>query len=179
MYSYSVYASMNILPLNKSYTGYTEKLCSELRPMIHINLYCFFLQDNAVSKKKLQLVGVTAMFIASKYEELYPLCAADLIYVTDDNYTTSQMIQMEFQILQALDFRLSHPLASQFLNMALEVAKVELRTHVDISIIWKMPFSTVAGCLKGSELEYYKSLAAKLVKACLPCRNRSCVLSVT
>ncbi|KAJ8781904.1 hypothetical protein J1605_010652 [Eschrichtius robustus] len=31
-----------------------------------------FMQDSCVPKKMLQLVGVTAMFIASKYEEMYP-----------------------------------------------------------------------------------------------------------
>ncbi|KAM8983229.1 G2/mitotic-specific cyclin-B1 [Ara ararauna] len=89
-----------------------------------------FLQDNAVSKKMLQLVGVTAMFIASKCEELYPLCAADIAYVTDYTYTTRQICQMEVRILQALDFRLTRPLASEFLRMALEVAKVNTREHV-------------------------------------------------
>uniref|UniRef100_A0A8C6JT10 Uncharacterized protein n=1 Tax=Melopsittacus undulatus TaxID=13146 RepID=A0A8C6JT10_MELUD len=89
-----------------------------------------FLQDNAVYKKMLQLVGVTAVFIASKYEEPYPLRAADLVYITDNTYTTSQIIQMEFQILQALNFHLSHPLTSQFLDMALEIAKVTTRQCV-------------------------------------------------
>ncbi|NXD74533.1 CCNB1 protein, partial [Eolophus roseicapillus] len=89
-----------------------------------------FLQDNAVSKKMLQLVGVTAVFIASKYEELCPLCAADLVYVTDGTYTKSQILQMEVQILQALDFRLSRPLASHFLRMASEVAKVDTKQYV-------------------------------------------------
>uniref|UniRef100_A0A8C0ZG81 Cyclin N-terminal domain-containing protein n=1 Tax=Cyanistes caeruleus TaxID=156563 RepID=A0A8C0ZG81_CYACU len=35
-----------------------------------INLYCCFPQDNAVPKVKLQLVGVIAMYIASKYEDI-------------------------------------------------------------------------------------------------------------
>ncbi|XP_061218252.1 G2/mitotic-specific cyclin-B1 [Neopsephotus bourkii] len=90
----------------------------------------YFLQDNAVSKKMLQLVGVTAMFIASKYEEMYHFHTANFAYITDNTYTTSQIIQMEVQILQALDFHLSCPLASQFLTMALEVAKVNTRQRV-------------------------------------------------
>ncbi|NXK76173.1 CCNB1 protein, partial [Amazona guildingii] len=89
-----------------------------------------FLQDNAVSKKMLQLVGVTAVFIASKYEEQCPLCAAQLAYVTNYTYTARQIIQMEVKILQALDFCLSRPLASEFLKMALEVAKVNTRERV-------------------------------------------------
>ncbi|KAF6030507.1 CCNB2 [Bugula neritina] len=48
-----------------------------------------FLQFEEVSKNKLQLVGVTAMWIASKYEEMYAPEIADFVYITDDTYTKS------------------------------------------------------------------------------------------
>ncbi|XP_075596586.1 G2/mitotic-specific cyclin-B1 isoform X2 [Balearica regulorum gibbericeps] len=64
-----------------------------------------FLQDNPVSKKMLQLVGVTAMFIASKYEE------------------------MEMKILQALDFGLGCPLPPHFLRRASKIAEVDFEQH--------------------------------------------------
>ncbi|XP_030367725.1 G2/mitotic-specific cyclin-B1 isoform X3 [Strigops habroptila] len=89
-----------------------------------------FLQDNAVSKKMLPLVGVTAMLIASKYEEIYPVCVADFVYITDGAYTNSQICQMEIQILQALEFHLSRPLASHFLRMVSEAAQVDKKQHV-------------------------------------------------
>ena len=37
-----------------------------------------------VPKKMLQLVGVTAMFIASKYEEMYPPEIGDFAFVTNN-----------------------------------------------------------------------------------------------
>ncbi|NXI73338.1 CCNB1 protein, partial [Anseranas semipalmata] len=89
-----------------------------------------FLQDNTVSKKMLQLVGVTAMFIASKYEEMFPPHIGDFAYVTDDTYTTSQIRQMEMEILQALDFGLSRPLPIYFLRRASKIAEVDLEEHI-------------------------------------------------
>ncbi|KFQ42565.1 G2/mitotic-specific cyclin-B1, partial [Nestor notabilis] len=89
-----------------------------------------FLQGNAVSKEMLQLVGVTAMLIASKYEEMHPPRVADFVYITGGTYTNSQICEMEIKILQALDFHLSRPLASQFLRMASEVAEVDMKQHV-------------------------------------------------
>ncbi|XP_074935029.1 G2/mitotic-specific cyclin-B1 [Phalacrocorax aristotelis] len=89
-----------------------------------------FLQDNIISKRMLQLVGVTAMFIASKYEEIYPPHIGDFAYVTDNTYTTLQICQMEVKILQALNFALGRPLPLHFLRRTSRVAKVDFEHHV-------------------------------------------------
>ncbi|KAK4815704.1 hypothetical protein QYF61_006687 [Mycteria americana] len=89
-----------------------------------------FLQDNAVPKKMLQLVGVTAMFVASKYEEMFPPHIGDFAYVTDNTYTKFQICQMEMKILQALNFGLSRPLPPHFLRRASKIAEVDLEQHV-------------------------------------------------
>nr|XP_010308173.1 PREDICTED: G2/mitotic-specific cyclin-B1 [Balearica regulorum gibbericeps] len=88
-----------------------------------------FLQDNPVSKKMLQLVGVTAMFIASKYEEVFPPLIGDFTYVTDHTYTKLQICQMEMKILQALDFGLGCPLPPHFLRRASKIAEVDFEQH--------------------------------------------------
>jgi len=46
-----------------------------------------FLQKISVQRQQLQLVGVTAMFIASKYEEIYSPEVKDFAYVTDKTYS--------------------------------------------------------------------------------------------
>ena len=40
------------------------------------------------------------MFIASKYEEIYPPDLRDFVYVTDKAYTKRQILQMEGKILK-------------------------------------------------------------------------------
>lgn len=81
-------------------------------------------QDNPVPKKQLQLVGVTAMFLASKYEEMYPPEISDFAYVTDRAYTTAQIREMEMKILRVLKFQLGRPLPLQFLRRASKICEV-------------------------------------------------------
>ena len=45
----------------------------------------------AVQRSKLQLVGAACMFIAAKYEEIYPPTIKQFIYLTDDSYTDDQV----------------------------------------------------------------------------------------
>ncbi|GAB0095958.1 Cyclin [Sergentomyia squamirostris] len=73
-----------------------------------------FLSYMSVVRGKLQLVGTTAMYIAAKYEEIYPPDAADFVYITDETYTTKQVLRMEQLILKVLSFDLSTPTAYTF-----------------------------------------------------------------
>ncbi|XP_017294052.1 G2/mitotic-specific cyclin-B1 [Kryptolebias marmoratus] len=88
-----------------------------------------FLQDHPVPKKQLQLVGVSAMFLASKYEEMYPPEIADFAYVTDRAYTTAQIRDMEMTILRVLKFQLGRPLPLQFLRRASKIYEVTAEQH--------------------------------------------------
>ena len=51
-----------------------------------------FLERQNVTKAKLQLVGVTALLIASKYEEIYPPEMKDFVFITDKAYTKQDVI---------------------------------------------------------------------------------------
>uniref|UniRef100_A0A8D0B270 Cyclin B1 n=1 Tax=Salvator merianae TaxID=96440 RepID=A0A8D0B270_SALMN len=88
-----------------------------------------FLQKNKVTKRILQLVGITAMFIASKYEEMYPPEIGDFAFVTDHTYTNLQIRQMEMKILKSLDFRLGRPLPLHFLRRASKIGEADLQQH--------------------------------------------------
>lgn len=67
-------------------------------------------------RKQLQLVGVTALFIAVKYEELFPPAICDFVYITDEAYTSKDIFDMEREMFQMLDFSLSRPLPIHFLR---------------------------------------------------------------
>ena len=56
-----------------------------------INLIDRYLERQEVSRPKLQLVGVTSLLIASKYEEIYPPELRDLVYICDRAYTRSEV----------------------------------------------------------------------------------------
>ncbi|CAG0887930.1 unnamed protein product [Darwinula stevensoni] len=68
-----------------------------------------FLSVMSVLRGKLQLVGVTAMFIAAKYEEIYPPEISEFTYITDDTYTKEQVLKMEHLMLRVLEFNMCAP----------------------------------------------------------------------
>lgn len=75
-----------------------------------------FLSYMSVVRAKLQLVGTAAMFIAAKYEEIYPPDVGEFVYITDDTYNKRQVLRMEQLILKVLGFDLSVPTALTFLG---------------------------------------------------------------
>ncbi|KAH8286899.1 hypothetical protein KR018_007718 [Drosophila ironensis] len=75
-----------------------------------------FLSHMAVVRNKLQLVGTAAMYIASKYEEIYPPDVGEFVFLTDDSYTKAQVLRMEQVILKILSFDLCTPTAYVFIN---------------------------------------------------------------
>jgi len=87
----------------------TETLC------IAVNITDRFLSKMMVLRSKLQLVGASALFLAAKYEEIYPPGVKDLIYLTDDCYTVDQLLRMERLLLHVLEYRVSPPTPSYFL----------------------------------------------------------------
>lgn len=82
-----------------------------------------------VPKTDLQLVGVTALFIASKYEEIYPPSIEEMAYITANTYTTTQLRQTERTILEKLGYLLNKPLPINFLRRYSKIASACTRQH--------------------------------------------------
>ncbi|XP_030323471.1 G2/mitotic-specific cyclin-B1 [Calypte anna] len=89
-----------------------------------------YLQDNPVSSKAFQLVGVAALFIASKYEEVQPPSIGKFVCVADRTCARWKLRQMERKILQALDFSLGLPLPVHFLRRVSKIAKMSLKQNL-------------------------------------------------
>ncbi|XP_048886021.1 G2/mitotic-specific cyclin-B2 [Brienomyrus brachyistius] len=88
-----------------------------------------FLQVQPVSRRKLQLVGVTAMLIASKYEEMYAPEVSDFVYITDNAFTKAQIREMEMMILRHLNYQLGRPLPLHFLRRASKAGNADAEKH--------------------------------------------------
>ncbi|KAL1007263.1 hypothetical protein UPYG_G00084260 [Umbra pygmaea] len=88
-----------------------------------------FLQVQPVGRKKLQLVGVTAMLVASKYEEMYSPEVGDFVYITDNSFSKAQIREMEQLILKSLNFELGRPLPLHFLRRASKAGKADVEKH--------------------------------------------------
>ncbi len=81
-----------------------------------VNLIDRFLEKAIIQRTKLQLVGVTCMLIASKYEEIYAPEVRDFVYITDKAYSKEEILKMEQNILMTLDFNVTSPSAYRFLE---------------------------------------------------------------
>lgn len=59
-----------------------------------VNLIDRFLAKQTVVRKKLQLVGLVAMLLACKYEEVSVPVVGDLILISDKAYTRKEVLDM-------------------------------------------------------------------------------------
>ncbi|XP_078173829.1 G2/mitotic-specific cyclin S13-7-like isoform X2 [Carex rostrata] len=75
--------------------------------------------------KRLQLVGMCALLIACKYEELRAPRVSDLIYIACNKYTREEILRMEKMILNKLEWYLTVPTAYMFLVRFVKVAKAD------------------------------------------------------
>ena len=81
-----------------------------------VNIIDRFLSTKVVRLEKLQLVGATAMFIASKYEEVLSPHVQNFRHVSDDGFTEAEILSAERYILAALNYNLSYPNPMNFLR---------------------------------------------------------------
>ncbi|KAL6622525.1 hypothetical protein ACP70R_032404 [Stipagrostis hirtigluma subsp. patula] len=75
-----------------------------------------FLSANMLGRDKLQLLGVAAMLVAAKYEEITAPHVEDFCYITDNTYTRQELVKMETDILKLLNFELGNPTIKTFLR---------------------------------------------------------------
>ncbi|KAG0210341.1 hypothetical protein BGX28_009393 [Mortierella sp. GBA30] len=89
-----------------------------------MNMMDRYLSKRVVYKKHYQLVGMTSLWISSKYEdskEKLP-SVAQLCKLCSNTYDEAAFITMERHILKTLDYGLGHPTAEAFLKKDLELS---------------------------------------------------------
>jgi hypothetical protein len=86
-----------------------------------VNMLDRYLQMKQVRRSKLQLVGVACMSIAAKYEE-----------ITDRAYSKSEIVEMEGDVANTLQFNLTVPTIHSFLCRFLKAAHAD-RTMVQLA----------------------------------------------
>ena len=123
-----------------------------------VNLIDRYLERKEVSRSKLQLVGVTSLFIASKYEEIYPAPLCDHVFICDHAYTSNEILGMEHDILETLKYQVTVPTAHIFLVRFLKAG------HADKTIV-QLACYILDGTLESYKLNQYlpSQLAAAAV----------------
>ncbi|XP_047329930.1 cyclin-A2-1-like [Impatiens glandulifera] len=87
-----------------------------------VSLFDKFLSLVTMKRNEMQLVGLTVLLLASKYEDFYHPSVSDLIDIAE-SYTCDQMLAMEKLILNKLMFRLNIPTAYVFMLRFLKAAQ--------------------------------------------------------
>jgi cyclin-A len=95
---------------------------------LSINFLDRFLCHEQVLRGKLQLVGITCLFIASKYEEMTPQTVDEFVYITDNTYDRAEVLDMERKILVALKFELTAVTSITFLRRYCKMLSLDTTT---------------------------------------------------
>lgn len=95
-----------------------------------VNLIDRFLERQTVSRKKLQLVGMTAMLLACKYEEVCVPIVEDLIVICDKAYTRTEVLDMEKVMVNTLQFNMSVPTPYVFMRRFLKAAQSDRKLEL-------------------------------------------------
>jgi len=90
-----------------------------------VNVIDRFFCQHLIQKRDVQLVGIAALLMVTKYEEIYPPTLKDFIYITGDAYSSDEIIEMERNILFALDFDLNQCSSYRFLERFSKLAKID------------------------------------------------------
>ncbi|KAH7977996.1 hypothetical protein HPB49_004130 [Dermacentor silvarum] len=94
-----------------------------------------FVQVQSVSRYKLQLLGVSAIVVAGKFEEMMRPTLGDVIYVTDGAYESKEVLRMEQQILRTLDWSLGRPLCLHFSRQNSKAAQADIVEHNVVKLV--------------------------------------------
>ena len=76
-----------------------------------------YLSAFPILRAKLQLLGVAALFISCKQQEIYYPQIYELIDITDGAYVKEELVEMENHILKTLKFNIVSPTAIEFYNI--------------------------------------------------------------
>jgi len=112
-------------------------------------------------RRELQLIGCTALWIASKYHEIHPPLANDFVNISDNAFTKNDLFTMEARICEVLNYQFTIPNAFQYLdrytNIALDYIHEE---KVKNRVKWLARYGMERLNLHVHALEYCPSLLA-------------------
>jgi cyclin B len=88
-----------------------------------------YLSFNFISRKKLQLLGITCLLISCKSQEIYFPHQSKFLEVTDGAYNKEEMLTMENEILKKLNFKILFPTSNDFYNVLSKLYNFEKKQY--------------------------------------------------
>lgn len=104
-----------------------------------VNLMDRFLSSRTVAAAKFQLVGVTALFVASKYEEVMAPSIYNFAYMADEGFKDYEILSAERFMLQALDFQICYPSPMNFLRRISKADNYDIHSRTVAKYLMEVP----------------------------------------
>ncbi|KAK4361922.1 hypothetical protein RND71_017163 [Anisodus tanguticus] len=120
-YVHEIYNSLRVAEVSEEYKLVPDTL------YLAVHFIDLFLSQNYAERKNLQLLGITCMLVASKYEEMCAPRVEEFCFITDNAYTKSEVLAMESLVLNFLGFRLAAPTAKTFLRRFIRAAQTSYK----------------------------------------------------
>ena len=119
-----------------------------------VSLFDRYISQHSVPVSSLQLLGITLLFIASKYEDPYSPLLQDLLESSSKKYTKEEVIRYEGQVLSDLEFKLPAPSSLSF------VYHYSQRLECSETVIYLARYLLELGLLEPRMLAFKPSLLA-------------------
>merc|ERR1739838_61276 len=100
-----------------------------------VNMVDRYLSKQSVERTKLQLLGCTCLWIASKYHEIYAPEMDDFVYISDKAFSTEQLTEMEVDVLKTLSFELTVPTVLSYAERYSKISSHYLKKEREMKII--------------------------------------------
>ncbi|KAI8147578.1 cyclin-like protein [Fennellomyces sp. T-0311] len=95
-----------------------------------VNIIDRFLSKRVVALSKLQLVGIAALFIATKFEEVSSPRLKDFIWMTDRSLKEEDLMKAERFVVQVLEFKLCYANPLNFLRRASKTEEYDVHSRM-------------------------------------------------
>ncbi|KAJ8760550.1 hypothetical protein K2173_015217 [Erythroxylum novogranatense] len=114
-----------------------------------VNIIDRFLSVKTVPRRELQLLGMSATLVASKYEEIWAPEVNDLVCISDRAYSHEQILVMEKTILRKLEWTLTVPthyvFLARFIKASIPDTKFENLVYF-LAELGMMHYDTIMFC---------------------------------
>ena len=94
-----------------------------------VNIIDRYLSKNQIHREKLQLLGISALFLASKYEDIYPPDLKECLFVTENSYSKDDFLKIEGDILASINFQIKIPTPLIFLERYHRIISTDKRMY--------------------------------------------------
>jgi len=112
---------------------------SEPTLFLAINMIDRFLAAKMLKRTKLQLLGCSCLWIASKYHDLFAPAIIDFVTVSANCFSSEQFLSMEVEVLKTLSFELMVPTvldyADRYSKISVEYLKKERERKILCDLI--------------------------------------------